>query len=392
MQRSGSRFFQEGATELTARHYRKRRWYAAGVLLSAGAFAAALANAQVTAKPAGTAAKPAQEAAAQDGLAKLAQAVELVRGSQRLRVEYNYVMTGKVRLLLFWVGKDDVGGGYVRRGQPDADAQLEAFELLMGSDPAKATRNINRWGAVKEVVRHGASGNNGIESSAFFGFMKASKGSSVSEMEKELSKDGQSGGHLFEAIINRVDSEGGISKVVPFRSEKDFTLYELQSTEQVVFDRLASETGRMKRVDEKSLAACGKANGFLSSVSELVDAAMAGRKAPVATCYFYHGERFTMKLKEASTMAEKKISVSLRGEEKPFERTYRDLLQAKFEIENHMTGKISRFELLLGTKDDLRGAPVQIDYQPNWWFRVILNLKEVKSGEMKPPMNADQRK
>ncbi|MBI3663590.1 MAG: hypothetical protein HY234_11155 [Acidobacteria bacterium] len=361
-------------------------WRAAAVLLSAGALAAAMANAQVMAKPAG-------EAEAQDGQAALlAQAVAWVRGNQRLRVEYNYVMTAKVRLLLFWVGKDDVGGGYVRRGRSEADAQLETFQLLIGSDPAKATRNINRWGAVKEVVRRGADGNNGIESSAFFGFMKASKGSSVSEMEKELSKDGQNGGHLFEAIINRVEREGGISKVVPFRSEKDFTLYELESTEQVVFDRLASEAGRTKRVDAQLWAQCGRANGFLSSVAELVDAALAGRKVPVATCYFYHGERFTMKMKEASPVAEKKISVNLRGEEKPFERTYHDLLLTKFEIENHMTGKISRFELLLGTKGNLRGAPVRIDYQPNWWFRVILNLKELKSGEMKPPMNADQRK
>jgi hypothetical protein len=39
------------------------------------------------------------------------------------------------------------------------------------------------------------------------------------------------------------------------------------------------------------------------------------------------------------------------------------------------------FTLLLGTRVALRGAPVQIRYQPNWWFQVVLNL---------PPKTATQ--
>jgi hypothetical protein len=136
-------------------------------------------------------------------------------------------------------------------------------------------------------------------------------------------------------------------------------------------------------VDALARSACGKANGFLSSVAELVDAALEGRKVPFETCYFYHGERFTMKVVGTETIREKKISVSLKGQEKPLERTYRDLLRTEFRIDNHMTGKVTRFELLLGTKENLRGTPVQIDYQPNWWFRVVLNLQAKNGAEAK---------
>lgn len=365
-------FFGDEERELKARHdWKRRRWLTAGLLGAGMVLCGGESGAQTTAK-----------AATQEQQAVLQEAVGWVRSEPKLQVGYEYVMTAKIRLLFFWVAKDDVGGGYVRRGTAETDPQLETFQLLFGSEPAKA-RGINRWGAAKEVVRRGSNGSGEIESSAFFGFMKASKGSSVSEMEKELSKEGQSGGHLFEAILNRVGREGGVSKVVPFYSQQDFNLHEMEKAQQVVFDRLANEAGRVRQVDALASSACGKANGFLSSVAELVDAALEGRKVPFETCYFYHGERFTMKVVGTETIREKKISVSLKGQEKPLERTYRDLLRTEFRIDNHMTGKVTRFELLLGTKENLRGTPVQIDYQPNWWFRVVLNLQAKNGAEAK---------
>jgi len=34
----------------------------------------------------------------------------------------------------------------------------------------------------------------------------------------------------------------------------------------------------------------------------------------------------------------------------------------------------SLFDIVLGTDGSMRGAPIQITYQPNWWFQVVLNL------------------
>ena len=57
-------------------------------------------------------------------------------------------MLAKVRPLLFWISKDDVGGARVSwRG--DADGAF-GLDLLIGSDPARAPRQINRWG--RELV------------------------------------------------------------------------------------------------------------------------------------------------------------------------------------------------------------------------------------------------
>jgi hypothetical protein len=68
-------------------------------------------------------------------------------------------------------------------GRMPKDQDTEIIQLVMGSDPAKAPRGINRWGAALETF-HSQTG-----TGYFFGLMKASKGKSVSEMEGELERE-----------------------------------------------------------------------------------------------------------------------------------------------------------------------------------------------------------
>src|SRR5208283_3898497 len=70
----------------------------------------------------------------------IVEALQWVRSPIRNSVEYDYIMTARVRLIFFWVGKDDVGGGYIRRGISSQDARAEFFQVLFGSDPQKAPR------------------------------------------------------------------------------------------------------------------------------------------------------------------------------------------------------------------------------------------------------------
>jgi hypothetical protein len=92
-------------------------------------------------------------------------------------------------------------------------------------------------------------------------------------------------------------------------------------------------------------------------------------------CYLYNGEQHKLNLVKVTPVAERKIELSLAQEPRNYQRVYRDMLLAEIENENLETGKSSSFRLLLATKGDWKGLPVQISYQPNWWFQVILNLK-----------------
>ena len=67
--------------------------------------------------------------------------------SARGDVEHRYRIAGKVRMLFFWVGADDLGGARItwRGGECD-----RSTALLIGSDPRRAPRGVNEWAYVRE--------------------------------------------------------------------------------------------------------------------------------------------------------------------------------------------------------------------------------------------------
>jgi hypothetical protein len=316
--------------------------------------------------------------------AALRHATEAISVEPHLDAEYDYIMTARVRLLLFWVGKDDVGGGYIRRGTLPGSSPAEVIQLLMGSDPTKAPRAINRWGAATEIVQGSSEGNSEGNASTFLGFMKVSKGLTVSEMQKELAREKQGAEFQFSAIINQASRRGSVAKVVPFASNQDFTIHQLDQAEQVVYQHLADSTGRVRVIDSKELDSCVQTGGFLSSVSGLIDASLAGRPTPISLCYTYNGELYTLTLGSVTKLVRQTIRLNLKEEPHRYERSYENLLRTRFTNFNRTTIKSGEFELLLGTTGTLRGVPVQITYEPNWWFDVILNLKTLATPEPAP--------
>jgi hypothetical protein len=277
------------------------------------------------------------------------------------------------------VGKDDVGGGYIRRGTLPRDPASDVIELLIGSDPAKAPRAINRWGAASEIVHRASGPSHDAESSTFFGFMKVSSGSSAAEMEKELAREKRGGSFLFSAIVNQGERNIDFAKVVPFSSDTDFTIHEFDQAKSMVFDRLLGPEGRLKEIAPSQVQACGRREGFLESVAELVDYSLEGREPPSSMCYFYDGVQHQLTLAQITRVPSETVRLTLRDEPNGYVRTYQDLVLARFENFNQTTKQKTGFELLLGTTGNLRGVPVQIRYQPNWWFQAVLNLMTPES-------------
>lgn len=300
------------------------------------------------------------------------EALHLLSEPTRFDAEYDYELTVDVRLLLFWTGKDDVGGGYIKIGHNADDPSLEIIRLLFGSDPARA-RGINRWGSGTEVAKLGS--NNAVEWSAFLGFMKSSQGQSVGAMQQELADEKQQEQHRFEAVISRVDSGRAISTTVLFYSGHDYDFRELEPAERVVLDRVQRGQDRKFRTLDQTSGDCNRNGGFLTTVQELINEAVEGRQGQPSLCYIYNSRFYTLTLDAVRPVPEKTVRYTLASTKQKVVREYRDLEDARLHTLNHSSGQKTYFAVLLGTKGGLRGAPVQIDYQPNWWFRVILNLK-----------------
>jgi hypothetical protein len=313
-----------------------------------------------------------------DGAA-INEAVTWIQATPRIRAEYDYIMTCRLRLLFFWVGRDDLGGGYIKAGQAVDDPSLRTIQLLFGSDPAKAPRAINRWGAGTEVVR--LDGNKTPQSSAFVGFMKSSKGESVSAMQRELAHEKSAGKHLFEAIVSRVDGAQAIATTVPFYSDKDYDLRQLADAQKLALDQLGdSQARKFRRLDGPARRQCSRAGGFLSTTEELLERSLTGEKTPISLCYVYNARLYTLTLLRVVPVTTKDVHITLKEKGQRIEQSYRDLKESHFQIRNQESGAKTDFSVLLGTTGELRGVPVQINYQPNWWFQIVLNLKTQPRG------------
>ena len=321
----------------------------------------------------GLSAAPAAPAEPEFERAKLKEALAWINQPAEALYQYDYVMTVKVRFLFFWIGRDDVGGGYIRRSVDRSNPNHEMIEVLFGSDPEKAPRRINRWGAGTEVVRRPETGGP-APASGFIGFMKKSEGESVAEMESELAAEQDQGRHLFQAILSRVDPNVALAEVLPFYSDRDFNLHELEVAQKMVFTRFSG--GKLRRLERRSDDGCQGNLGFLATLAELIDAALEGARAPQSRCYIYNARRYTATLERVKPIERETIKVKLHGSDHALRADYENLLKARFRIRRSDSDQTTSFELLLGTAGELRGVPIQIVHQPNFWFKVVLNLKK----------------
>jgi len=305
------------------------------------------------------------------------EALQWVRHSPAHVAQYDYMMTARVRLLFFWAGKDDVGGGYIRRGVSTDDSRLEFIQVLFGSDPAKAPRAINRWGAGTEVCWHNApvasAHADDITSSAFFGFMKSSRGKSAAEMQSELEREKKQGLHDFTGILSRVEASRAISLVVPLESDTDYNLHDYDRAEPVMLERLADSTRPVRSLQDSSR--CSRSAEFLATVAELLDDAVDGHPAPLSRCYVYDAQENTLTVEKIAPLESLAVRLHGRDDVVLLGARYKKLLQVDFVSTHKLTGKKVYFTIYSGTQGVLRGVPIQICYQPNWWFQVVLNLR-----------------
>lgn len=256
--------------------------------------------------------------------------------------ERYYRMLAKVRPLLFWISRDDVGGA--RIGWLGDQGGAKGFELLIGSDPARAPRKINRWGYIAEELRGSTASTLGV--------MKQSNEESIEEAKAQLGKD-SGGPHAFKAI--RATTENGQAKadVLTLHAASDLTYRDVGSLLTLVEGNASTTSSKTVRLP------AGTRPGFLLALSDL----MANPKLKSVT-YAYNGKFHTLHVKGVDS-----ASMRVSG------RDYTDLLRARFETENQSTRERTAFEITYGTTGALKGVPVHVTYQPKWWFQVELFLE-----------------
>lgn len=278
--------------------------------------------------------------AADDGSAR---AVKTASSGLPVVAERYYRMLAKVRPLLFWISRDDVGAA--RIGWLGGQGGSKGFELLIGSDPARAPRKINRWGYIAEELRGSTASTLGV--------MKQSSEETIEDAKAKLGKD-TGGPHAFKAI--RATTENGHAKadVLTLQAASDLTYRDVGSLLTLVDGSASTTSSKTVKLP------AGTRAGFLLALSEL----MANPKLK-SVPYVYNGKFHTLHVRGIDP-----ASMRLSG------RDYTNLVRARFETENQSTRERTPFEITYGTAGALKEVPVHVMYQPKWWFQVELFLED----------------
>src|SRR5262245_7633541 len=274
--------------------------------------------------------------------------------------EHRYRMSAAIRPLLFWVGDKDVGGArIVWRG--DGEGRT-GYEFLLGSDPDRTPRRINRWGWVREDA--------GPTGATQVGLMRKTDEESIEQARAQVGFEGE---YIFKVIHTEVSGGMARAENKVFRVARDFTYYDLSELLDVVGQRSQAPAS----VNSAALPE-GTHPGFLLAVAELVDrgvAAAAGTPQElmhgVVTRFNFNAIVYVLTLRATTWEDHKEYGG----------RRYDRLARLDFESYNPKLRTTERFTLVCGTEGELKGVPVYVKYQPKWWFRAEGVLDESQSFE-----------
>jgi hypothetical protein len=267
---------------------------------------------------------------------------------------HHYVMSARVRpLLLFWIGRSNVGDAIVTRAVTPLETR---YSLLIGSDPDRAPRRINRWGYIEERIRG--------EAATVVGLMTESEEESVEEAEANLRREG-SGLHTFKVIHAAIDAGQSRSAVTAVGAPTDYSFRQLRAVLALAGDGDTDRKSRVVRLPR------GTRPGFLSALAEIIHAqAQSARAGSVQTgaplTYVYHGKFF--ELRGASVQFKPALEVNA--------SRYARVVSAQFAIKNVADGEETRFALSYAIDGTLAEVPLAVSYQPRWWMQVNLALAD----------------
>jgi len=251
--------------------------------------------------------------------------------------ELRYVVNARVRPLLFWIGRSNVGGARITWSRAE---ESERLELLVGSDPARTPLQVNRWGYIAETVC--AAGADVV------GVMTESEEASVDQASANVSR-GSSGGQAFRAIRSRVQRGRSDADLARVLLPGPLTYRDLV----VLLPMVSSATGEKRNVEVSQ----GTEPGFLVAVAALAERALAAPATPrrprARLAYVYNGQLFDLEL----------VSFSARGSE----------VDTTFQTRNRTTGGTTHFAIAFDTKEPAL-IPARIRFRPRWWFEAELVL------------------
>jgi hypothetical protein len=274
---------------------------------------------------------------------------------------HHYTVGARVRPLLFWIGKDDVGDAVITTKR---EADAAAYALLIGSDPERAPRGINRWGYLSEQVRAGEV--------TLVGLMTESNEESVDDVDANLHK--QAGDRTFNVIRASIAGGEARSVVTSVAAPSTYTVRQVDSVLE-----LANRGGVESKPRVVHLPAGGRP-GFLTAVADLMHAQASewrssGKVRPSEAIVFaYHGKLYQLRATHSRVAGSERVGATI----------YEHVIASQFEVRNLSGGEPTPFSITYAADGPLAEIPITATYKPRWWIEIALTLDDTKPGPLPP--------
>ena len=265
--------------------------------------------------------------------------------------EHRYRMSAAIRPFFFWIGSGNVGAARILWRQGEGGQR--GYDFLLGSDPRRAPRRINRWGWEKEDLFEGVA--------LQMGLMRKTDEESVDEAKARLSVEGRDGGFTFKAIRTRVANGEARAENTVWRVPNDYGYRDLAELVRIVDGPpQAPPNVRTARLPP------GTRPGFLIALADLVDEGVAAAAESPRRLLTERSVPFTFNasLYDLHLRATEWVESATYGA-----RRYDRLVRMDLESYNRELKTRERFTLACATDGPLRGVPVYVRYQPKWWFK-----------------------
>lgn len=305
---------------------------------------------------------------------------------------YHYRMKGSVRLLLFWVGKDDVGGGHIAFStmpDPGGHASLVASEVVFGSNPKRVPGKINRWGYGVEVARRGFTekgDSSCLQASVFEGFIRHSSEESLSQVRQADNTEKSRNQFWYDAIVSRVFPEEASAEIWKFVMNSDFDYSNLSPVQSAYALRRQEKPADRQQVLDVQGRTYSEPLGFLTAVRELMHKVSAEARPDAAAGkhrrgYAYNAQGYYLTIVKLRPVRPADLHAATTGSAVLDADSLNSIVAAEFEIMKHGSRQPRRFALWFARRGNLREVPLKIIDKPRWWLQVELNLLRVEQKE-----------
>jgi len=273
-------------------------------------------------------------------------------------LRHHYSIGARIRpLMMFWIGRSGVGEAIVTKREGPSEA---AYSLLIGSNPERAPRRINRWGYIREDIEGSKA--------TLIGLMTESDEDSIEQAEANIVRQA-AGERTFKIIRGTVDADEAKSNLTVIAAPAEYSYRKVQTVLDLA-KRQSSEDQTRARVIRLPP---GTRAGFLAAVAELMHRHVeqwraSGRVQPGASVnYVYYGRIYRL----SATRTRPLPNVRLSG------ASYTRAIASDFEATSAYDGEVTKFSITYGTEGPLAEIPLAASYRPRWWMEIDLTLDDI---------------